>query len=470
MIDKYDVIIIGAGISGLICGTMLAKNGKRVLIMERNDKAGGCVTSRRKRGFNFDYGAHLIGSCNDRGIFGYYLRSLGIKNVKVARLDPTDRFVFPDMEVEVPQGLDEYRDLLQSLFPDEAAGLRLFFKEVERIARRHSSAAALKAYDGVTYEDILRRFFKSERIMSVLSAQVRYVGRGPRYVAATAMCLMIISYIRDGTYYPIGGTQYFIDTVADAFRSYGGELLLRTEAVKIETHGGRADTVHSRGGERFRSDNVVIACDMTKVNASSAKDDAAYWDWSRRIGYLRAGGSCVMVYLGVGGDLDVRGRAGWYHSSYKLNSGPKESWYMFVPTLIDPSLAPEGKHVIELAMPFPYEVGAITNWSRCKAELRDELVARADSVIPGLRNAIEYEESATPKTIERFTNNKNGSMYGWEMSADQVVGGRPGSRTPIDGLYCAGHWTNPGCGVVSAATSGWITGLNILNVKATANV
>ena len=79
----------------------------------------------------------------------------------------------------------------------------------------------------------------------------------------------------------------------------------------------------------------------------------------------------------------------------------------------------------------------------------------AEKVIPKLRNSIEFEESATPKTIERYTYNSHGSVCGWRMSVDQVHDKRLAYETPIENLYLTGHWTNPGGGVAPAATSGW---------------
>jgi phytoene dehydrogenase-like protein len=117
MKDRFDVIIIGSGIGGLVCGAKLAKEGQKVLILERHALPGGCVTSVRKKGYNFDYGAHLFGSCNKDGILRYYLRELGVSDLEFIRLDPADRFVFPDMAIDVPQGIDEYMEKLRALFP-----------------------------------------------------------------------------------------------------------------------------------------------------------------------------------------------------------------------------------------------------------------------------------------------------------------------------------------------------------------
>lgn len=462
MITKYDVAIIGAGVGGLICGTCLAKNGFKVLVVEKHYKPGGCVSSGKRKGFNFDYGAHIFGSCNSHGILSYYLSALGIRDIDFIRIDPTERFIFPDQTIEVPQDIDEYIELLKRLYPKETNGIEAFFDAVLKIARSHSSNKLLSMYEGLTFGKLVKGYIKDERLMSILGAQFRYLGSSAETVAATSMCLMMVSYLRDGTYYPKGGAQSFPDALSRAFKKYGGTMKLKTEATKIILDGNRVHGLVVSDGETYKADTVISNCDASSTFSRLIDKKYLPLIYRKKINEMRVGSSFFMTFLGINDDVDLSGKSGWYHFSYGFNLQPDQSLYIFVPSLLDNSLAPQGKHVVELAMPFPYRFDSVTDWDACKLELRNKMMIKAETLIPGIEDLIEHEESATPRTIERYTGNANGSMFGWEMSADQVQNKRLSYNTPIDGLYLVGHWTNPGCGIVSVATSGWLVADKIM--------
>jgi len=78
----------------------------------------------------------------------------------------------------------------------------------------------------------------------------------------------------------------------------------------------------------------------------------------------------------------------------------------------------------------------------------------AEQRLPGLRDHLRFAESGTPRTMERYTRNSAGAIYGWELAPRQVGPRRPGHLTPIDGLYLAGHWAQPGGGIYGVVTSG----------------
>ena len=104
----------------------------------------------------------------------------------------------------------------------------------------------------------------------------------------------------------------------------------------------------------------------------------------------------------------------------------------------------------------PYR--ATASWRQDKARFVDGVLQAAEAVLPGLRQHLTFVEGATPRTMERYTLNQEGALYGWEPSPDQVAGSRPAHRTPLPGLYLAGHWTRPGGGVYGAVASGTADG------------
>jgi prolycopene isomerase len=135
-----------------------------------------------------------------------------------------------------------------------------------------------------------------------------------------------------------------------------------------------------------------------------------------------------------------------------------------VPTLSDPSLAPSGEQLLILTTLVPYGTG--TRWSTSRDRLTDRMLELADRHFPGLCERLEFVESGTPRTLERYTRNTGGALYGWELSPAQVGSGRLASSTPIAGLRLVGHWTQPGGGVYGVVSSGIFTARSVLGTDA----
>jgi prolycopene isomerase len=144
------------------------------------------------------------------------------------------------------------------------------------------------------------------------------------------------------------------------------------------------------------------------------------------------------------------------------------SWLsVTVPTLADPGLAPPGQHLFILTTLVPY--GEASRWRTGKNRLTDRLLERAGRHFRGLGERLEFVESGTPRTLERYTRNTDGALYGWELSPSQVGSGRLSGATPIAGLRLVGHWTQPGGGVYGVVSSGIVTARSVLGPGADLN-
>jgi prolycopene isomerase len=162
-------------------------------------------------------------------------------------------------------------------------------------------------------------------------------------------------------------------------------------------------------------------------------------------------------------DLDLRQREvshemlayrSWDHDEtyYRILEGKPEVIGVNVPTLTDPSLAPPGEHTLIVFTPIPYDVGA--SWREEKTYYMELLAEALEGVIPGVHDHLTFAEGASPRTMERYTLNLTGALYGWENSPEQFGRGRLEHRTPIDGLLLSGQWTQPGAGIYGVVFSG----------------
>jgi prolycopene isomerase len=140
-----------------------------------------------------------------------------------------------------------------------------------------------------------------------------------------------------------------------------------------------------------------------------------------------------------------------------------------IPTLLDSALAPAGQHIIKVLVNVPHHYqgkwgeGNPENYCRIKEEFSKKILQQLESkLFPGLRDHLLFYEAATPLTLERYTGNECGAMYGLASTPQQIGNGRPSHQTPIQGLFQVGHYTRPSHGIVGAGLSGLFAARAIL--------
>ncbi len=464
--SKYDVIVLGAGIAGLICGTFLAKQGKKVLIIEQHSIPGGYCTSFKRKGFIFDAAVHHIGGCGKWSVVGRCLKELDI-NIKFLHLDPMDSINFPSFSVDIPAEIDDYVDLLKKRFPSESEKLSLFFKEFIGLYRATFSTERHKMlikYQDLTYKEMLDSFFTDEQLKMVLSAQWGYIGSAPHEVSAIGMCQMLVNYLKDGAYFPVGGTQNFADAITQKFIDYGGHIMLSSRIEKLLTENNITKGVTTEKGDKIAADIFVSNIDPRQtffcLMEGGAVDDA----YLRKIETMKESVSFFLLYLGLDNQIDLKSlKRGFYHTSNSTSFSDNDWFYISVPTDVDSSLAPDNKQIISVVASLRDSYDDIKDWDTFKDKMKKNTISYLENFVPNIQDHIEVIDAATPKTLHRYTNNSKGAAYGWAVTVDQTWSKRLQHTTPFKNLFLAGHWTNPGPGICAVVSSGWRVSNMILN-------
>jgi phytoene dehydrogenase-like protein len=453
MNDKYDVIIIGAGIGGLVCGCYLAKAGLKVLIVEQHSIPGGYCTSFKRKGFIFDVGVHYLGSCRNGGILDKILNDLSIENrIKLLRTDLCDRIITPDKTVYFHQDKNKTKEELIRNFPKEKRNIILFFDKF----LNEDFLAIVGKTKNLTFRQLIDSFFADDKLRAILSMPlVGNLGLEPQFVSALISVVLYKEFLLDGGYYPEGGIQTFPDALMNRFVELGGEIIFSTRATKIFTKNKKISGVQINNTDIITTQYVVSNADATltfKTLLDCQSPETAL------VEKLKTSPSAFVVYLGINKNLKnllPKHHITWHFSDYKFNHcygriknnkfTPSLNYTLYsFPSLVDESLAPKNKDIVRI-----FQGAQFVNanyWKTQKKIFYDTLINKANKIIPGIKDSIEVFETATPMTFYRYTSNKNGALFGWAPLVSQINRTIFPTKTSIKNLYLAGHWVTNGVG------------------------
>lgn len=460
--NSYDVVVIGAGVGGMVCAGFLARAGKSVLVLDHHYLPGGCCTAFPRKDYVFDAAVHHIGACGRFGIIGQIVSRFGVAQDFV-HLDPMDHLTFPDFEFEIPADLDSYVERLATKFPAEKPQLERFFKDFVRLYRqilRHEGPL-LERYRGASFQQMLKDYFEDPDLVRILGAQWGYLGSPVEEISAVGMCQMLVSYLKDGAYYPKGSTQAFSNALAQNLLEIGTHVLLKHRVAEVLVEADRAIGIRLEDGRTIRARHVVSNVDARQLFEDLLPTEVCS-DERARINTLRVAPSYYGLYLAVPSELDLTTLPrGFYYFSSADGNGTIEWIYLSVPTRYDASLAPPEKQIISMTIGVRPSAPEFMDWQADKSAMAAQVVSYLDTRVSGLRNNIDFLDSASPKTIARYTLAKDGVAYGWAVVPDQSGDARFPSQTSLKGLCLVGQWTSPGPGVAAVAASGWSTAARI---------
>jgi prolycopene isomerase len=251
-------------------------------------------------------------------------------------------------------------------------------------------------------------------------------------------------------------------------------LLADCEAAHIIVNDGHVAGIESADGRRFYADTVVSACDARRTFLQMLDPHLVPAQLRDQLPNAPLTPSIFQVHLGVDMDLEP------YRSQIKrlnfiypyddidraMGNFPRgnveeAAFFLYVATFHQPEMAPPGKHSLKLEAYTSLRSAGI-DWERDQQQIGDVFIRRSEQLIPDLSKHIVTRVHRTPLDLQRDTGNADGAFAGWSFAPEQLSRGRPYQRTPIPGLYLAGHWTTPSAGVPWVMLSGYNTASMIL--------
>jgi phytoene dehydrogenase-like protein len=472
MKNKYDVVIIGAGIGGLVCGCYLVKAGLKVVIIEKHDKPGGYCSSFARKGYRFDVGVHYLGGIKN-GTLGKILEELEIKNeIKFNQFDPTDKIIMPDNTTYIKADPnDTIEDFINS-FPNEKVNIRNFFDFI----MQKNLFEVYKKIKKYNFQQVLDCYFVNEKLKNTIGVLLLgNMGLPPKMIPAFTSIVFLREFILDPGYYPVGGIQRFADFLVYEFKRLSGEIILSQEVVEIFIKNNVVKGVTIFPNKKISASIVVSNIDATQTFENLLKIDTKE---SMIVKKLMPSISMFSIYIGMKINLRLALKEPcnvWYFSTYDIDqcyssleeniiSANIPGILLSFPSLHDESMVESAKNVVQIFTMAPYVTHHF--WKKYRDSTMRSMLSMADKVMCDLNKYEEIRFSATPFTFERYTLNKNGAAYGWASTSDQIKISILPQTTSIVGLFLVGHWCTLGGGqggVSTVALSGKRAALEIIS-------
>jgi phytoene dehydrogenase-like protein len=489
MVERADLVVIGAGLGGLAAAVTAAGLGRSVLVLEQQTLPGGYATCFQRGPYRFDASLHALNGLAPGGGVDDVYRELGIwDRVRLHRLDPLYLIRLPDRDVVAHADPFRYESELIRAFPGEADGIRSYLDEVlaaYRDSRRLQEDAAagramtadefvathpaLMRLTGETWAETIGRHVRDARAQVVLGALWGYAGLPPSQLSAIMGATMAAGYGEHGGWYPEGGSGALSWALERVLHERGGQVRYSQPVTGLELRDGRVAAVVTAEGLRVETDVVVSNASAPTTMLQLVGREHLPADYVERVEAPAPSYTTFAVYLGLG--RDVFAGHGLPHEvlvnpSYDVDAHWRASrsgdWSRAAfavtdYTHVDPGCAPAGEAavVVSLATDWDYADvwgtgGDLTGYHanprylEVKERVADAVVDLADRAIPGLAGAVRFREASTPLTNWAYTANPRGAIEGYENTpANSGLGWLP-QATPIANLFLAGAWTNTG--------------------------
>lgn len=482
-----NVIIIGAGIGGLMAGNLLAKKGHKVIIFESHSAPGGYTAGFWRKGFYFESGtlsfessATIFKSMKDIEVYD-----------KIDFVRQKTRFASEECDV-IPESYQEYRDAMLSAYPDEKEGLSKYFAEVDKMyeAMGSSDEPMPSLYDGLAYVKAMAsimsnlkamRLYKQYENVTINEFTEKFISKDSKLyrllsgIGYPEMASFFLGGAFGGIvedYWTVkSGMQSWADILAENFKELGGELKLKSYVDKIITKDGVAVGV-SCNDTNYEADYVISACDYKKTLLKLLDDKSLIpEDMQKKIQEAAVSEGCFTVYLGLNMSNDklkeymkVPHVAYYKEDSHDNKFFQESSFMVYSPSLINPKLAPEGKSSLMLQTFVTHDWMKKWDWGNkekymeLKNKAMEALIQMASTLIPDLSTYVEYQDAATPLTYERFTHNSDGATSAWSWNPKKRFYNQPmgvSIKTPVDNLYIGSCWATQIGGVPSAISAAY---------------
>jgi len=487
-------VIIGAGMGGLATALRLRQAGFRVTVLEKQSRPGGRSNVLEEHGFRADTGPTILVM---KAAFEELYRSIGQNlddRLNFVQLDPNYRIYYHDgtsfdlhsnmaklaQEVERIQqgGAEQLFHFIGDSARKYALGMDFVDRNYDHLTDLANPKAGLRLLKTQAHQNLFRQvasyFHGNDKLTKAFSFHSMFLGLSP-FDALAMYSLITYADLALGMWFPMGGIYSIIEDMVALAQEMGVELCTNSPVAEILIEQGRVGGVRLESGEPLQADLVISNADLpyTYSKLVAARHRQQYTD--ERLQRMRYACSGYILYLGVDRVYTHPTHQGLYFSQdyranldaiFKTHTLPEDpSFHLNIPTVTDPSLAPEGHSLIYVLAPMP-NLQADNDWDQAAPHVRNLLVDRLESILdPSIRQHIVWERQYRPTDWQHDINATLGTAFGsLSQGFFQSSYFRPHNKArDIQGLYFVGQGTYPGIGMPMVMISSRLVAERILS-------
>ena len=486
-----SILVIGAGIGGIVAATHLARRGQKVTVIEKNPRPGGRCDRFSRDGHLFDTGPTLLVMPL---LYEAEFRALGTsmhEMLDLQRVDPTYHLVFDDgSQLALTSDMKAMQEQLEVFEPDSFQGFLRYLEEGNRHYRlgmeRLVNRDFRKASDFFTFSNLpllfqlkplvrhyanMSAYFDDPRLKAAFTFQDVYMGLSP-FEAPATFSMMPYTELAHGVWYPRGGMYRVVEALMELAHEAGVEFIFDSAVERIDVNDAQARGVILEDGQRLAADALLANADLPYVYNDLLPRDGLAEPLTRK----RFSCSVISFFWGLDKTYETLGPhtlflADDYRENFEriirdLGLPANPCLYVHAPARLDPAMSPPGQDTLIAIVPVGHmSENGEQDWGKIRDEARRHVFRRLATLgITDLEAHIKFETAFTPPSWHKRYNLMKGSTHGLCHNLTQLGYFRPHNRHPrYQNLYFAGASTHPGTGMPTAMVSARLAAQRIMD-------